>query len=147
MNNDEAPAQCLVRRLKYLLDAPSKTKASGGPTRTSVMTADALVVSCRMQMKVSDLAGVCLIIDLEEFRLPTEWVIRCMQVDGQWIDPYLWGPKTTFVVHGMGWCPVYAPSEADAYQYDHPMQKYDLHDHGISPSRTPCATCTVCCCT
>lgn len=26
----------------------------------------------------------------------------------------------------MGWCPVYAPSEADGYQYDHPMQKYDL---------------------
>ena len=52
--------------------------------------------------------------------------IRSIKVDGPFIDPYLWGPKTTFVVRELGWCPVESPSEWDAYQYDHPMQKYDL---------------------
>ena len=31
-----------------------------------------------------------------------------------------------FHLREMRWCPVDAPSEGEAYQYDHPMQKYDL---------------------
>ena len=30
------------------------------------------------------------------------------------------------MIHEKGWCPIYAPSEAAAYQYDHLMQKYDV---------------------
>ena len=65
-------------------------------------------------------------IDLEGLRIPNEWVIRSIKVDGRFVDPYIWGSKTTFVVCEMGWCPVDFPSEGDAYQYDHAMQKYDL---------------------
>ena len=69
---------------------------------------------------------MCLVIDLEGFRIPNEWVIDSIKADGRFIVLYLWGHKTTFVVCEMGWCPVEVPSKGEAYRYDHPMQKYDL---------------------
>ena len=105
-----------------------KKNSGGTPTPAVVQNANISVVGCSTLTNIpkSELARVCPVIDLEGVRLPNEWVFRSIKVDGLFIDPYLWGHETTFVVREMGWCPVDAPLEGSVYQYDHPIQKYDL---------------------
>ena len=52
---------------------------------------------------------------------------------GRRIDPYLWRPKSTFVVRELGWCRVLHPSAAGAYKYDHALEKFDLSAHVRRP--------------
>ena len=90
----------------------SKKKIDGDRTPVSVRNANGSIRPLKTPTKiVAELARVCLVIDLEGFRIPNEWVIRSLKIDGRFIDPYLWGPKTTFVIHEMVWCPIESPSE------------------------------------
>ena len=80
-----------------------------------------------------ELDQVCLIIDLEGFRSPTRWVERCVSMDGQRIDPHLWGRQSTFVVREFGWCAVLHPADTGSYKYDHALQKFELPTHVRRP--------------
>ena len=94
---------------------------SGGiltPIVQNVNPSDAGYSSSTSIQKTSSIDQVCLIIDLEGFRVPTQWVERCLREDGRQIDMYLWGPISTFVVRELGWCPILHPSDLAPMSFD-----------------------------